>query len=237
MYKIKFKVRFSDVCQRGLVKPINMVKFLQDCEMYHIDSLEVFNQYLQQNKVGIFLTFRQIDFHKPLKFKDEIKVITSPYETKSFLGYRNTVIYDEFDQIVTTSYSLGNFVTMQDAKPHRIPVDIIKAVGISDRVEMDYTDRKVIKDESFVRVKSFKQMVLRADIDLYDHVNNTRYVDFVHNFLPDEFEFNRIRAEYKYPLKLGDMAYINLYYKDNMYLGEIFNQDQQLCAMIEFSTK
>lgn len=52
-------------------------------------------KYFQENHLGMFLAFRQIDVLKLPKYGENITVSTGIYDCKGPYGYRNTVLYDE----------------------------------------------------------------------------------------------------------------------------------------------
>jgi len=233
MYSRSDIIKISDLDTKYQQTTSSLITFLIDCEMLHIDSLTVFNKFCQDNNVGIFLTYRQIDIKRRLKFKDVINIVTFPYETLPFLGYRNTVIYDQNNEIVAESYSLGNFVNIKTEKPIRLSEAVIDNIGKSPKHPMEYTNRRIILTPDYELVKSVEIIIQPLHIDIYQHVNNLDYVEFVLNHIDQDFEYNRVRTEYKLALKLEDKASLTIYTKKDHYLGVITNESGNVCCNIE----
>jgi acyl-ACP thioesterase len=234
MFEIKDLVKVSELAANHQLKITALVKFVQDCEMLHIDSLTKFNQFLDNHQTGVFLTFRQLDIFDLPKFKTNLTIKTNPYETKTFLGFRNTMVYDE-EKLIACSYSIGNFVNIKTGLPTRLSQEAIDSIELGVPFEMEYTNRKVIKDDSYQLIKVENILIRNSHIDIYQHCNNVNYIEFSLNNLPDDYEIKRIRAEYKIALQLNEQALVKVYYNSSSYIIEIYNASEKLAFIAEFS--
>lgn len=57
---------------------------------------------------------------------------------KSFMGYRNTVIYDEAGESCIESWSIGAFVNLETGRPEKLPPEIPASMKIDPKLEMEY---------------------------------------------------------------------------------------------------
>ncbi len=234
MYERKLCINASELGNNGKVRPTSFINLIQDTESLHIDSLTQFNSYINEHKLGIFLTFRQVDIHAFPTFKTPIKIETRPYEMNSFFGYRNTIIYDDKDNLIVSSYALGNFVDLKTNRSTRLPEEVYN-FKLSNPFDMEYTKRKVFLPEDAKLILESNIEILRSHIDYYHHVNNMYYVEFGFNSLPDDFSFNRIRVEYKMPATYKDVIKIEMYTKDTT-CWAVIKKEETICALVEFST-
>jgi acyl-ACP thioesterase len=81
-------------------------------------------------------------------------------------------------------------------------------------------------------------VVKKTQIDIYQHMNSTKYVIWALDILPTNLEYDRMRIEYKSQAKLGDILYIKLYQESgSKYIVNITTNDGIPNAFIEFSMK
>ena len=79
-------------------------------------------------------------------------------------------------------------------------------MSVEQRVEMEYLDKKIAVPDISGRRTEFIE-VQRNDIDLYLHMNNVKYIEVALDLLPEDFEINQLRVEYKKYAKLGDLLH------------------------------
>ncbi|MDE7113053.1 MAG: acyl-[acyl-carrier-protein] thioesterase, partial [Acetatifactor sp.] len=139
------------------------------------------------------------------KLNERVKIGTSPYEFKSFLGSRNFVMMTEEGEYLAKANSLWSLLDTQTWKPTAPPEEMLKAYVLSPKLDMDYAPRKIVvptggNDMDVITVK-------KHHLDTNNHVNNGRYVDMAMEFLPENFTIRQMRAEYKKQAHLDDMLY------------------------------
>lgn len=200
----------SQVGSDTLLDDFGMLNFLQDIEGIHINSLKEFSKYLNDNNLGVFLTYRQIDIIKRPKVFDKIKLTTFPFNTKSISGYRHIYILDEDDQPLVKTTAFGVFVDLDSNNVCRIPKDITKT--ISDKNQdptIEILPRKIELSNNNEMLLD-KLTVKKSFIDRYRHMNNSYYIKVATDAYNEDLVYNRIRAEYIKPFKLNDEIYIYL---------------------------
>ena len=234
MYKMKYQVLSSEVDENSELKLMSLVNILQDCEGLHIDGLKVFNEELRKEKIGIFLSFRQVNIHKKPKLFDTLYLETFPYETKGYFGYRNTIIYNEKKEVLVTTNVLGTFTSLQTLRPTKVLQSAIDTLDEAPKFDMKYLPRKIdLRNMELVK-EGHLIHIQKVHIDSYHHLNNAFYVAFAENMIPDDFLVEIFRAEYKVPVFKGDVVKPILYKKENNYIVIIENQKNDVCAIIEF---
>lgn len=236
MYEMKMMVSNSHINKNKEMKVTAIINAIQDIEGIHIENLGDFTKYINDNNIGIFLTYRQIDIIKRPVFNSEIKIITYPYNTNSVSGYRQIYIEDSNNNLLIKSIAFGAFVDLATNKTKRLPKDVIKEIndGVRDE-QMDERPRKI--DYSMFEFKEVETLKIRkSNIDRYNHLNNAYYVEFAENVLKDTYKYNRIRAEYLNPLIVNDIMRIEV---SNEINNSVIIRIKDLCdnvsAIIEFS--
>lgn len=234
-YEMNLDVSNSHVNDKGEMKELAIVNSLQDIEGLHIDNLSEFTAYLNKHNLGVFLLYRQIDILKKPKFGQKLKISTYPYNTNSISGYRHIYIHDDNNDLLVTTNSFGAFVDLETYFPARIPRSITKTIKDGEEsILMEILPRKIdYNEESLTLLDSFP--VKRSNIDRYKHVNNAFYIEFALDSFKEEFNYNRIRAEYKKSFELGDIVkvYLNLDEKDHK-IVILKDQNEETNAIIEF---
>lgn len=236
-YQTKLKLSNSHVDQDAKMKELAIVNALQDIEGLHIKDLKEFTKYLEDNNLGVFLLYRQIDILKKPNFGETITLTTFPYQTNSISGYRHIYLYDENNDLAVTTNSFGAFINLDTYVPARIPRSIVKTIVDGQQSElMECLARKIdVNEEDIELLEEFK--IKRSHIDRYRHVNNAFYIQFALDAFDTELEYNRIRAEYVNSFQLGDTVKIYLN-KDLNDLKTVIlkDQDENISAIIEFSS-
>ena len=71
-------------------------------------------------------------------------------------------------------------------------------------------------------------------IDTNHHVNNEQYIAMAKNYLPENFNIHKMRAEYRKAAVLGDKVFPFVYADDKMYLVSLADEEQKPYAIVEF---
>ena len=91
-------------------------------------------------------------------------------------------------------------------------------------------------DISDISTEALPKIVVSGEhLDTNNHVNNAQYVAIATSVLPDDFNANIFRAEYKMQSKLGDELYPYLYKEnDNFYKVVLKDENQNVKLVCEF---
>jgi acyl-ACP thioesterase len=176
---MKDRVGASRTDTNGIMKLTGAMDIIQDCSLFWIESEPSFRDFLVSNNLGMFIASRQVDILRFPVYGEKITIETRVFACRSFLGYRNTVLYGEDGLPCLLTWGLGAIVNLSTGRMARMPQSEIDKATIDDKVDME----------------------------LYHHMNNVKYVDIALDFLPENLMINRLRIEYKKPAKLGDLLY------------------------------
>ena len=118
-------------------------------------------------------------------------------------GFRNTFIYDAEGNVCYKTWSMGAFVDRTTGRLQRIPQNVLSSVSIEPKKDMTYGERRIIvpKDAEF-NVHELVA-VTRNDIDYNGHMNNGNYIRIANEYLPEGYNYNNVRVEFKIPARFG----------------------------------
>lgn len=234
MYSTPRIVTSSDCDQSGYQTPTSMVTMMQDCSGLWLESEPAIDDYIIKNKLALIITSRQLDiFRRPL-YRERLNVVTSVYQFKGPLGFRNTCIYDEQGKAVAKCWCTGPYFDLNAGKIVKLPKKISDTMLVEPKVEMEYLPRKIaLPDEEPQQLSPVP--VVPSDIDYYRHVNNAQYVRIACDNLPQEFSWNRMRVEYKSQAKLGMDIHPAIVMADDKVFMTLHDGDNNPFTVMEFS--
>lgn len=209
------------------------VDFMQDCSIFHVDSMKDLSGYLHENKIKIFIASRQVNIIRMPKYGESLKIRTWIFEITRACAYRNTVIYDENENVCVSSYTIGAFVNEQTQKAVLINNDLIKKIEVYNKFDMEYLDRKIIMPDE-KPVKSDSINILKYHLDYNNHVNNSKYITIAYEYLPSHFSLKQIRVEYKTPAKYKDILYPSKYTQEKSIIIDLCAENGASYATVEF---
>lgn len=234
MYHIESRVGGSRTDSNGKLKLTGVLDYLQDCSLQWMESERSFSEYLAKKNAGMFLVYRQIDIIRMPEYLEKITTQTGIFDCKSAFGLRNTNIFDAGKRPCILSWSVGAFVSLATGRMVRLTPEEIKKIKFDEKTTMEYLDRKI----DISGIDSWKDMakaaVKRKDIDLYRHMNNTKYVETALECIPD-LPLKRIRVEFKKPALLGDEIYPRVSHRSNQYYVELRDKENRQNAVVEFT--
>lgn len=237
MRKLKVDISNSHVNNKSKLNDFSIINFIQDIEGIHINSLKLFNKYLEDNNLGVFLTYREINIIKRPNIFSKLNITTHPFETRQVSGYRHIYIKDENNNNLITSTAFGVFVDLDNYSLKRLPKEVIKTIedGKRDK-DININPRKISYNKDLKETLLYNTKVKRSYIDRYNHMNNSYYVKIVYDLLDENFKYNNIRAEYIRSFKENDV--INVYLKEKTLNKQIYllkNEDNIVYSVVEFA--
>lgn len=240
MYSFYDNIRYSEVDKNGKLSIPSAVNYLQDCCTKQSEDLGIGLHHLQHlHKVWV-LSYWQIDFLEDIGLGDEIEVGTWAYDAKGFYGYRNFLMQTREKKPLIKANSLWVLLNTQTGRPERVTDADVSLYGKEKCLDMEYLDRKIKVEGEGRAEKPFP--VCRYHIDTNDHVNNSWYIQFAMEYLPEEYYkgkscVKRLRVEYKHSALYGDMIYPVIYQNEQRTIVSLNNEENRAYAVIELSCK
>lgn len=235
MYSMERTITYSSIGSDGRLRNSAIVDLLQDASLFHLETHPVMSPFFEAENCIMFLVSRQIDIVRLPEYGERVTVKTWTYELKRMYGYRNTMIYSQSGEVLVSSNACGAFMDAATARPRKAPAELCEKVKLYPKAEMEYTPRKIALPECEPEVFE-PAPILRHYIDMNDHVNNARYIDIADEYLPKGAQVERMRIEYKTPVKLGEVVIPKVYRQGNIITVELC-LDGKCCTVIEYTLK
>lgn len=204
MYEFSSRVRYSETDADGNMKWDALVNYLQDCSTFQSEDCGLGVRYLGGLSQAWVINYWQIDIKKLPVLAEHIIIGTIPYEIRGFFGFRNFYIKSqETGEIYVQANSVWTLIDLKNVRPMKVNAEMQAAFAIGEKLDMEYTDRKIVTPELGKAYEPIQ--VMPHHLDSNNHVNNGQYIALALNFLPQGATIRRIRTEYKKSAYLGDI--------------------------------
>lgn len=232
MFSINQKIRYSEVDKNGKLKLTNILDYMQDTSTFDTDKQgHDVNTVNALNYAWVILEW-QIEIIRIPKLYENIKVVTYPYNFKSFLGYRNYYIEDENNEIIIKADSTWALVDTSTKKAIKIDRNIFSYD------EENQLDMKLKKDKfwkNFDIKKATKVGDFYIDdffIDTNGHMNNSKYLRIIEGYCTEIKNSNYFRIVYKKAILGNTYAQLYKYSDDSGYYYTFLNEELEACVFI-----
>jgi acyl-ACP thioesterase len=233
MYEFKSRVRYSEIDQSGQLSLLSLLNYFQDCTTFHSEDIGLGYHRLQERGLVWLMTAWQImAFRYPALYEDII-IGTAPHDFRGVLGYRNFWLTNEAGEKLAYANSVWTMFDLAKNRPTKLPQDIIDGYALSEKLPMDYADRKIALPDGGAALSTIE--VLYHHIDSNNHVNNGQYVSMVLDLLADKRRetVRQLRAEYRKPAVLGDILHPLYHSFDNKELVSLQDAEGEVYCNVE----
>lgn len=183
----KILIQSQEVDYNGNYKIADLMSNLSDLATTNAYEIQIWNNEIAK-KYAFVLTKETIILKRPIKVNEIITLYTRASGYKRIQFSRNYWVEDENKNEIASVYSLW---TLIDIDKRKIIKPAKAGINIPEIIEDNYTINNYheIKDNvdlSFI----MERTVLYSDVDLNQHLNNSRYIEWAFDALPIDF-FNQ----------------------------------------------
>ncbi len=233
IWKDTFKIHSYESDFTGQATLPNLCHLMQESAWNHAENLQVgFSHLLKKNLIWV-LSRQLVMIYQYPKWGDIIQVHTWPTGKDRLFCYRDFKIFDENNNIIGLASTTWFVIDLAERKPQRtdsyIQLDVDNSV---ERVFPSFPAKiHPVKAPEFSRTLQ----VNYSDLDVNDHVNNVKYIEFVLDSLPLEFLkthlLKGVEVNYIAEAKYSDNILIHHETKNNgslEMLHDLFRKDDNL---------
>jgi len=232
MYELNYRVTLSNADEQERLKISSAMQLMQDCSEYWLKSEPTWLEYYEKHGMAQVLFFRQVDVVRRPKVGEALTTESSVFEVTPRFGYRNTVIYDADHKPCINSWSIGAFVNRFTGNLFPAPQEVCDSIKLEEKKPMNYLSRKILLPK--VEPEVLGELPVWKDyIDYNHHVNAAQYIRLSEHCLPDDFEINGLRVEYKHPARPGDVLTPYRYQADGKCIV-VLKVGDEVCTIVEF---
>lgn len=173
-YRESFLIGSFDTDLNGRAKLTSICNYLQEIAGKHVDVIHQGIDDLKANNMAWVLSRLKVQIFETPKWKDEINIETWSVGADGLFGNREFKIYDSKDQLIgqaLSSWLVINTNTKRLVRPQEIIANM--PINREDPI-FAHTLGKLpkITDPNYIE----DQHIHYSDLDIYQHVNNVKYV-------------------------------------------------------------
>lgn len=123
--------------------------------------------------------------------------------------------------------SLWVLLNVQTRRPVRIPTELAAAYGSTSERTVEDSFENLPSIEAGCHKLCNELNIRRSDIDTFNHVNNTKYLEWIMEAIPQEIYegFNLTSFEITYKKETGINSHIAI-------ISQIISKDEKCCELI-----
>jgi len=231
IYRKKYTVHVNDIDFKSQLKLSSLFVYLQDMATEHAYNIGVGRDALL-TKYGIIWVLNRavVEIIRHPVFKEEITIETWPEQPDKVLFNRNFLVYDKDGNIIIKAFSQWVVIDCETRKLRRSSV-LEESFPKVDRERPVSSVLNKIKPVGQLDL-SYKKTVGYSDIDINEHLNNARYIDYIMDCfsmdLHKKYNARSIQIDYLHEALPGEV--IQLYtdmsgIKDNFVYIEGINEN------------
>ncbi|MDX1638977.1 MAG: thioesterase [Balneolaceae bacterium] len=201
VYEEPFRIRSSEVRPDGSARLQTLCDLLQ--EVAGNQALELNFDVSQLRKRNLTWVLHRLDLRveKYPKWRDRVTVRTWPSGGSGIKAYRDFVIQDSSEQTIARALSYWLMIDLTDRRPARIPREVIDLAPPNvDHVVPVAKKRPATPSEPEIQ-KIFD--VRYSDLDVNNHVNNIRYIEWIVETHPNGAHVTSMDIEFKAECRYG----------------------------------
>lgn len=209
-FENSYRIRFSDISEKGIISPGALLDYLQDVSMVHSGYVGYDSDYFVDIGKAWAISFWHVSISELPRENDIMVLRTWDRQLKRTQAHREITINDDHGKEM--GYAYGRFVWMDTEKrrPAKLDPDFMKAYYFAG--EDGFRDEKMPITFPLAEgdpEKTVRLMVERSDIDPSGHANNAVYLHWAADFLADETYYDH------------DLADIKIMYRNECFKGTV----------------
>lgn len=228
-YTQKYFVGYSDVDKNNKCKLSRIIDMLQNVATMHSKQIGYGTQEMMKLKKGWLLLIWRV---KILKYPAADEFVDVRTWSKSFKGLhavRCFEVYNEAEELLIVAESNWVLFDLETQKPVKVPDEMLKAYGEISNEVFD-TPTKKIQEGLDDNVNVYEFRIQKRDIDTNGHTNNSKYVEFLLEAIPENTEITKIEINYKKQTLYNEK--LRLYYDNS--ISVIKDEDGEICTVIKY---
>ncbi len=202
----KFRIRVAHADAQRRCTPSALMSFFQEVAYDHANELGLGVKQLGASKLAWVLHRIQVEVDRFATIGETLTVTTWPTDLERSLAMRDFSAADESGAVVARGSSAWAVVSLEVRGAIRIPSWIAGALDEPVAQQLPFEARRVGR---LARVdRTCDIAVRRHDIDMLEHVNNVRYLEWALENVPDEVwagrTVRRLDAQFRAEAVYGD---------------------------------
>lgn len=235
-YKHSFLVGYGEVDENNRMKLSALLNFLQDMATMHSKIVGYNSERCKELGIAWLLLSWHIKMYSYPKADTTIEVKTWSRKIKGAHAFRSFEVTDEEGNLIAHADSMWALVNIHTGRPMRPFDDMVELYGEIDRKLFEDERVKIDAPDNFDNKIELK--VQRRDIDTNKHCNNTKYIEYALESVPDELYNEKVVSELEIIYKKSvfyneNIAVTCAKVSDNEYINTIQKEDNEIATLIK----
>lgn len=212
-YSKKFFIGYSDVDKNDKCKLCKIVDLLQNTATMHSKTVGYGTKSMMELKQAWLMLGWKVKILKYPEADMDVEVRTWSRGIKGVEAKRGYEIFSEEGELLIVADSSWALFDLENQKLIRAPEEMINAYGAIDRNPFGEVKTERLRDNDIVD-NEISMKVGKRDIDTNNHMNNSKYMEYIVEVLPDNIKVTEFESVYKKQVAYGEE--IKISYGDNM---------------------
>ena len=215
-YNLDYRVGFEGLLPDETLGLPGLMGYVQETSLFHTFSVPgAFEYYNKMNWVWV-LTHWQVEVAAYPKLGDTVNISTWPVRFKGYFGERGYEVVSSTGDSMLAANSNWILLNRNNYTPVRPTEFICSKYGQNFPFLLE-KDFSMPKTEGFIPISVHRYTPTRRDMDTNNHVNNTKYLEWIYCRIPDAIYHNyrakSLKVAYKKETLPGDDLKISLLQK------------------------
>lgn len=232
MHKMEGHVRYSECGIDNKIKISAIINYFQDCTTDNSEQIGVGHNYLAERKRAWILNSWQVEIMRRPNVRESIEVSTWATGFKGVFGPRDFCMKTAEGEELARAHSLWVYIDTESGRPVKPTEEEIAVYEVGEPILMEEVSRKIKVPEGAIVVDTFP--VHKYHIDTNRHVNNSKYIELACEALPEAFEVEKLRVEYKKAAVLGDRIVLKRVIDKQRIVAQLCDEEDGTYAIVEF---
>lgn len=194
-YSKEYELHYYDVDSNLRCTMSTIINILSDIGTKQSEELgSGMESLLENNMTWVFYNYHVKVFRHPM-YGEKLSVKTEAVGFKKFYALRNYEIKDSSGNIVVSANAIFLLVNLEKRRMMRIPQEQYNVYGVDSDMKEEFKLPRLEKIDEHKYQRNFK--IRYTDIDFNKHVNNTKYIDWAVETLPEDIVNNYVLSEVK----------------------------------------
>lgn len=184
IHQENYTIRSYEVHPDGSARIQSICNLLQEAAGNHALRLNFDISQLKDRNLTWVLYRLQVEVERFPKWRDDIIIETWPSRGDQLRAYRDYRLLDMDENELAHALSYWMMIDMDTRRPVRMPEEVLR-MGANSKPHTMPVSRNRLKGPAKTSIEKVFS-VRRSDLDVNNHVNNVRYIEWALEAVPDE---------------------------------------------------